>query len=63
MEFLSGQTYYLRVNAEEGAFRIKFRGVSAVTSEEATFIIKQIQPIKKKDIYDPAYVDMGVISP
>jgi hypothetical protein len=59
----AGVTYYLKINLDEGHARIKFRGVSIVPKEEGEFIIKEIQPIKKKDIYDKTLVDADVSSP
>jgi hypothetical protein len=56
------ETYYLKVNVDEGHARIKFRGVSVVPEGEGGFAIKQIQPIKKGDIYDKNLVDPNVIS-
>jgi hypothetical protein len=59
----SGETYYMRINVDEGGYRVKFRGVSEVPKEEGAFAIKQMQPIKKVDVYDSSTVDMSVVSP
>lgn len=58
----AGETYYLKINLDEGGARIKFRGVSVVPSSEGEFAIKQMQPIKKADIYDKMLVDPQVVS-
>jgi len=63
LEMKTGETYYLRCNMDEGGYRVRFRGVSAVPKEEGEFIIKQIQPIKKKDVYDKTLVDLAIVSP
>jgi len=62
LDLVAGETYYLRVNLDEGGSRIKFRGVSSVPKEEAEFLIKEIQPIKQGDIYDRTFVDMTLTS-
>ena len=59
----AGETYYLRCNMDEGGYRIRFRGVSSVPKEEAEFTIKEIQPIKRKDVYDKTLVDPAIVSP
>lgn len=63
LDVIEGTTYYLKINVDEGGARIKFRGVSVVPKEEGEFAIKQSQPIKKDDIYDPTLVDMKIVSP
>jgi hypothetical protein len=60
---VAGETYYLRINVDEGGLRVKFRGVSEVPKDEGSFAIKQMQPIKKGDVYDPTVVDMSNVSP
>jgi hypothetical protein len=62
LDLAEGVTYYLRINVDEGAARVKFRGVSAVPKEEGGFAVKQSQPIKRGDIYDSTFVDMTVVS-
>ncbi|MEO6051510.1 MAG: DUF2846 domain-containing protein [Pyrinomonadaceae bacterium] len=62
IDVAKGATYYLKINVDEGGYRVKFRGVSVVPLEEGEFAIKQIQPIKKGDIYDESFVDMKVVS-
>ena len=62
LDVAEGVTYYLKINVDEGGGRIRFRGVSIVPKEEGEFVIKQIQPIRKADIYDAVAVDMKVIS-
>ena len=61
-EMQSDQTYYLRVRVEEGGYFMRFRGVESISKEEATFVIKQIKPIRRKDVLDTAVVDMTVVS-
>ena len=56
------ETYYLKVNVDEGHARIKFRGLTVVPEGEGGFAIKQIQPIKKDDIYDKNLVDPDVVT-
>jgi len=62
LAMVSGQTYYLKVNVDEGGLRVKFRGVSVVPEAEGAFAIKQIQPIKIGDVYDKALVDLQTVS-
>lgn len=63
LNLTEGEHYYLKINLDEGGHRIRFRGVSSVPREEGEFIIKQIQPIKKGDIFDRTFVDQTVVSP
>ena len=63
LNLTAGETYYLKVNVDEGGYRIRFRGVSSVPKEEAEFVIRQIQPIKKGDIFDKTFGDQSVVSP
>lgn len=57
-----GETYYLKINLDEGHARIKFRGISVVPSGEGEFAIKQMEPIRKGDVYDKTLVDLRVVS-
>lgn len=58
-----GETYYLKVNIDEGGYFMRFRGLSIIPKEEGEFTVKQLQPIKKGDILDKSMVDPDVVSP
>jgi len=57
-----GETYYLKVNIDEGTYFMRFRGLSIIPKEEGEFTVKQLQPIKKNDIFDKSLVDQTVVS-
>jgi Protein of unknown function (DUF2846) len=55
MEFKAGETYYVRMEMREGT-TVGPSGLTLVPLENATYELKQMKPIKPKDIKDHSLV-------
>lgn len=59
IELKAGEVYYLRMETEEGVSVGKAR-ITLVQKEQGGYDVKQMKPIKDKDIKDRTVVDVAV---
>ena len=59
LDLKAGETYYLRLSVEEGAYFLRDGGISLLPKEEGLYSLKQMKPINMKDVKNPAIVDQS----